>query len=301
MDRNNYPEAAVLALPGIDRHDRSHHEENDSGRQPLRKTMTKGFAVPESTMDQIPLKHFSRKQRRVLGTLLEKAFTTPDQYPLTLKATVAGCNQKSNRDPTTNYDEDAVQQTLEELRELGFVAVLYTEGGRSERYRHYMRHRTKLTEIQLAVMTELMLRGRQQMGELRTRASRMVPIDSLEDLRKEMIPLQELGIIRSNGPLERRGIEVDHNLYAPGENHEPMGVYQEDASPASPSSVSRGAAVAAEPIRRAEPAPSSAGQERVIEGLTQTVAELNERVGQLQEQLTDLKDQVSDLRRQLGA
>src|SRR6185503_2537091 len=71
--------------------------------------------------DLIPLTSFSRKQRRVLGVLLEKAFTVPDQYPMTLKGTTTGCNQKNNRDPISNYDEDDVAETLSELQALGFV------------------------------------------------------------------------------------------------------------------------------------------------------------------------------------
>ena len=130
--------------------------------------------MSDTGTEKIPLTPLSRKQRRVLGVLLEKAFTTPEQYPLTPKAATTGCNQKNNRDPISNYDEETVVQTLDELRERGYVGVLHTESGRTERYRHYLRQRTDLTEPQLAVITELLLRGPQQLGELRTRASRMV-------------------------------------------------------------------------------------------------------------------------------
>ena len=68
------------------------------------------------------VRELTRAQRRVLGVLIEKGFTTPDSYPLTLKAVTAGCNQKSNRDPVTNYSEDAVEDVLDELRQLGLVA-----------------------------------------------------------------------------------------------------------------------------------------------------------------------------------
>ncbi len=252
---------------------------------------SEGTAVPDPTMEQIPLKHLSRKQRRVLGTLLEKAFTTPEQYPLTLKAAIAGCNQKSNREPVTNYDEDAVQQTLEELREIGFVGVVHTESGRTERYRHYLRHRTSLNERQLAIMTELMLRGRQQPGELRTRAGRMVAIDSLEDLRQELQALLDQGLVRANGPLERRGIEVDHNLYAPGENHEALSAYQEESVSARPVAE----------MERREAAPRATVSAPRSEGLETAVAALTEQVSDLRQQLAELKDEVADLRRQLGA
>ncbi|MBI1346216.1 DUF480 domain-containing protein [bacterium] len=239
--------------------------------------------MSDSSPEKIALTQLSRKQRRVLGTLLEKAFTTPDQYPLTLKAAVAGCNQKSNRDPVTNYDEDDVATALEELREIGFVGEVHTEGGRTERYRHYLRHRTDLTEAQMAVMTELMLRGRQQVGELRTRASRMVAIPSLEELRDVLQSLLERGMVRANGSLERRGIEVDHNLYNPGENRETLSELGEE--PAAGSA----------PVRVASAvAPKTSEQD-------DTIAELQSAVSDLRNQVEELKEELAELRRQLGA
>ncbi|HAH43504.1 MAG TPA: DUF480 domain-containing protein, partial [Planctomycetaceae bacterium] len=124
----------------------------------------------DATQEEKELLHItelSRQQRRVIGVLLEKAFTTPDQYPLTLKAVTTGCNQKSNRDPVSNYSESQVYETLDSLREMGLVAVIHSDSGRTERYRHYMRRRFEFTEPQLAILTELWLRGRQTMGELR--------------------------------------------------------------------------------------------------------------------------------------
>ncbi len=165
----------------------------------------------------LDIKELSKPQRRVLGVLLEKAFTTPDQYPLTLKAVTTGCNQKSNRDPISHYSESQVFESLEALRELGIVAVVHSDSGRTERYRHYMRHRFEFTEPQLAILTELWLRGRQTMGELRGRASRMVPIDSLDQLRSEFKGLLDQKQVQSNGSIERRGIEVDHNWYKESE------------------------------------------------------------------------------------
>lgn len=244
--------------------------------------------------EKITLTTLSRKQRRVLGTLLEKAFTTPEQYPLTLKATTAGCNQKSNRDPASNYDEDTVQQTLDELRELGLIGELHTEGGRTSRFRHYMRQRTTLTEPQLAIMTELMLRGRQQLGELRTRASRMVDIDSQEKLRTELLTLQDLGLVRSNGSLERRGAEVDHSLYPPGENREEMAPLSEDSDP-----TPRPTAVSAAPVARsATPSASESGRVAALEA---ELRDLKDEMSQLREQFAALRDVFDDLRKQLGA
>ncbi len=254
--------------------------------------------MTDSSMEQIPLTTLTRKQRRVLGVLLEKAFTTPEQYPLTLKATTTGCNQKNNRDPVSNYDEDGVQITLEELREIGFIGVLHTETGRTERYRHYMRHRTKLSEPQLAIMTELMLRGKQQLGELRTRASRMVPIESQDELRDALQVLAGLGLVRSNGPLDRRGIEVDHTLYPAGENHEALSTYEEEPSAATVS-ASRPTPPVAVPVERASVSVPASEPSR-IHSMGTELATLRDEVRELRERVETLTDTVADLRRQLG-
>jgi uncharacterized protein YceH (UPF0502 family) len=168
-----------------------------------------------------PITSLTKKQRRVLGTLIEKALTVPDSYPLTLNSLLSGCNQKSNRAPLANYDDADIEETVNQLRDLGLVAAVHTEGGRTERYRHYVRRRFTLSEPQIGILTELLLRGRQAMGELRTRASRMTPrgsLDSLEQLRTELQGLLDLKLIQADGPLERRGVEIDHNLYQPQEN-----------------------------------------------------------------------------------
>lgn len=253
--------------------------------------------MTDSTTEQVSLKDMSRKQRRVLGVLLEKAFTVPDQYPLTLKAATTGCNQKNNRDPVSNYDEDDVADTLTELQERGLVGCLHTEGGRTERYRHYMRHKTTLTEQQLAIMTELMLRGKQQLGELRTRASRMVPIDSQEVLRTELQNLMAAGLVRANGPLERRGIEVDHDLYPRNENHEPLAEYR-DEEPESSSSAPVSAA-APQPVRRS-PEPAADTSSPKIAALESTISDLRGELDSIRSDFAELRNQFEDLRRQLG-
>lgn len=242
--------------------------------------------------DKITLTTLTRKQRRVLGTLVEKGLTTPDQYPLTLKATTTGCNQKSNRDPVTEYDEDAVQQTLDQLREMGLVGEVHTEGGRTSRFRHYMRQKTTLSEPQLAIMTELMLRGRQQLGELRTRASRMHEIDSQEKLKAELQLLVEAGLVRTNGPLERRGVEVDHNLYPPGENREELSPLSEADEP-----VSRPAAVSSPRPTVTVPSPDA----NRVAALEAIVGELKDELTELRNQVGELRDALENLRRQLGA
>lgn len=234
------------------------------------------------------LTFLSRPQRRVLGVLLEKAFTTPDVYPLTIKAAVSGCNQKSNRDPVVEYDEDRVEQVLDELREMGLAAVVHTESGRSARYRHYMRHVLTLTEPQLAILTELLLRGRQSLGDLRVRASRMVPIDTLEQLRSELQGLLDLGYVQADGSLDRRGAEVDHNLYPPQENHVRM-VPREDPEPlSSPPSPQREVA--------APPSPGHADLR-----LSEQFHQLQLEHAQLQARVQALENRLATLESALGS
>src|SRR5260370_38307809 len=88
-----------------------------------------------------PITSLSSAQRRVLGTMIEKALTVPESYPLTPKALTTGCNQKSARHPLTNYQEADVEETPGELRELGLGAVVHTETGRTARVRTYVRAR----------------------------------------------------------------------------------------------------------------------------------------------------------------
>ncbi len=228
----------------------------------------------------------SKQQRRVIGVLVEKGLTTPEYYPLTLKALTAGCNQKSNRYPAVHYSEDDVLDVLDELRELGLAAVVHTESGRTERFRHYMRKRFTFTEPQLAIVTELLLRGRQAMGELRARASRMVPIESLDDLRQELHGLMETGFVQSSGPLERRGVEIDHNFYAPSENK------------------SIQADVHSEPTggrleTQRQPAPSPTTQPVAhdsLEPINQRIAELQSVTQQLQFENKQLRDEFDTLK-----
>jgi len=119
-------------------------------------------------------------EARVLGVLIEKAQTTPTQYPITLNALVAGCNQKSNREPILNLDEDQILAALDGLRRKQFVREVHMTGSRVSKFRHVARETLDVQTPELVVLAELMLRGPQTIGELRTRASRMHPLESLE-------------------------------------------------------------------------------------------------------------------------
>lgn len=255
--------------------------------------------VTSETDDWTPVRELTKSQRRVLGVLLEKAFTTAEYYPLTLKATTTGANQKSNRSPVTNYTEDAVFDVLEELRTLGLVSVVHTEGGRAERYRHNMRKRYSFSEPQLAILTELLLRGRQQVGELRSRASRMVPIESLDELRRELKELIEQGYVQASGAVERRGVEVDHNFYAEQEGRrlESLPSAREDETATEQSDERPVATVVSQP---AAPQPASVEFEAELRELRQESAALRAEVESLRSALDLVRDEFADLKRELG-
>ncbi len=117
---------------------------------------------------------------RVLGVLVEKALTTPAQYPLTLNALTTGCNQKNNRHPVVNWDDDRVMDALDGLRGKGLVREAMLSGSRVAKFRHLAREVLHVDTSQLVILTELLLRGPQSIGDIRQNASRMHPIESLE-------------------------------------------------------------------------------------------------------------------------
>ena len=110
---------------------------------------------------------------RVLGSLIEKEITTPDNYPLTVNALVAACNQTSNRDPVLALDEAAVSDSLKELSRRSLVREVHRSDSRAKRYRQSMSESKNLHPAETAVLCVLMLRGAQTTGEIRSRTSRL--------------------------------------------------------------------------------------------------------------------------------
>ncbi|MEZ4425301.1 MAG: DUF480 domain-containing protein [Gemmatimonadota bacterium] len=109
---------------------------------------------------------------RVLGSLIEKELTTPDNYPLTLKALTAACNQTSSRDPVMELDDDTVRRALERLAQRTFARGIHRGDARVKRYRQEIGERLHLHRPELAALSVLMLRGPQTAGEIRTRTGR---------------------------------------------------------------------------------------------------------------------------------
>ncbi|MHB1929279.1 MAG: YceH family protein [Acidimicrobiales bacterium] len=119
------------------------------------------------------------EQLRVLGALVEKEATTPDQYPLTLNALLLACNQSSNRNPVTAYSAGEVGNLIGELRALGLARVVHSSSNRADKYRHVLDEAWGLTRAELAILAVLVLRGPQTVNELRIRTERYPSLDDL--------------------------------------------------------------------------------------------------------------------------
>jgi uncharacterized protein YceH (UPF0502 family) len=118
---------------------------------------------------------------RVLGCLIEKEITTPEYYPLSLNALINACNQKSNRDPEMKLDEDSVRLALRNLTDKGLARNAHAEG-RVPKYEHDVNNALQLSRREVAILCELLVRGPQTPGELRSRAERMYKFESLDDV-----------------------------------------------------------------------------------------------------------------------
>src|ERR1700684_1997660 len=149
-------------------------------------------------------------ETRMLGSLVEKELTTPEYYPLSLNALVNACNQKSNRDPVMNLDEDAVRGALHNLDKKGLAGAADNMVSRVSKYEHRLQEAYNFTRHEIALLAELLLRGPQTPGELRSRADRMHKFDdlgivqsTLQRLMKREPPLVKL-LPRQPGTKEAR-------------------------------------------------------------------------------------------------
>jgi uncharacterized protein YceH (UPF0502 family) len=212
-------------------------------------------------------------ERRILGTLVEKQKTSKsaDTYPLSLNSLTTGCNQKSNRDPVLDLGEDEVEEVVEVLQKKGLVMRL--TGGRVDRFKHELYDRWTRHGAQMAVLAELLLRGPQTKGELRGRAARMDPIETMEALEEVLKPLVERRLVIYLTEPDRRGAILTHGFHPPDEiarlKSQPSASTHSEAS--SP---------------RAE---SSGSMERRLQ-------EAEEEIGKLKEAVAALEAQVLELR-----
>ena len=143
-------------------------------------------------------------EARVIGCLIEKQITTPDQYPLSLNALVNACNQKSNRDPVLELEERIVQQTVDDLSRKHLVVEKSGFGSRVPKYQHRFCNTEygtlKLDPRELAIVCELLVRGPQTPGELRSRAARMAEFTDVSEVEAALTQLSE----REDGPFVTR-------------------------------------------------------------------------------------------------
>ncbi len=142
----------------------------------------------------------------MLGALIEKEITTPEYYPLSLNALVNACNQKSNRDPVVSFDEDTVLEGIDSLRDKRFATIITGAGSRVPKYAHRFSETLNLGRREIAVLCELMLRGPQTIGELRTRTERMHRFDDLSEVESiiERLPEMIVKLPRRPGEKESR-------------------------------------------------------------------------------------------------
>lgn len=244
--------------------------------------------------------------RRVAAVLVEKAKTTPDAYPMSLNALRAGCNQKNNRDPVMEVDEDAVQEALDRLRGVGLVAEVQG-GGRVPRYRHYMYDWLGVDKVEVAVMTELLLRGAQTEGELRGRVARMEPIADLPALRNVLNSLKAKHLVIALSP-EGRGHVVTHNLYPARELERVKSDFQRVHGAELAAAAERVASTVAsvpQPVTAASAPPASTPSEvaelrRAIDGLKQQIAELRDALETVRAQCDAQQRELQELRAALG-
>ncbi len=220
----------------------------------------------------------SPDESRVLGVLVEKAFTTPDQYPLSLNALTSGCNQKNNRDPVLNMTDDQAFDALETLRAKGLVIRIEAgAGSRVHRFRHNAMDTLHVRGGELAILAELLLRGPQTQGELRGRASRMQPMDSLDVVRDMLRALSERPepFVKELPPAPGSRAERYVQLLCP-DLHDVEG----GASPTAPTTQ----------LAAGSPAVSSSLAERVSR-LESEVAQLRETLERLQSTLNPTSSQ----------
>ncbi|MBK7642312.1 MAG: DUF480 domain-containing protein [Planctomycetes bacterium] len=222
-------------------------------------------------------------EARVLGVLIEKELTTPEAYPLTLNALVAGCNQKNNRDPVLELFDGDVYAALQKLVKRTVVGSVHPIGARVEKFRHNAAALYELPPPQLAIMAELLLRGPQQPGELRSRVARMHPIESQQALADALAPLLGNGKVRRLDPL-------------PGSRAER---YVQTIAPAAHPIEVRAMVSAAHAEGAAAPARSGASAVTTV--LMPETAQFVRREDHaaLERRVVELEDQSARLRRQL--
>ncbi|MFZ1084942.1 MAG: DUF480 domain-containing protein [Terracidiphilus sp.] len=233
---------------------------------------------PSDSVPSIPIV-LSATQARVLGALIEKEVTTPEYYPLSLNALINACNQRSNREPVMNLDEEAVRMALHRLDDLKLAGRARSSEGRVAKYEHWLGEAFNFSRAETALVCVLLLRGPQTPGELRGRTERMHTFDELTDvlagLQKLMERTPPLAAVlpRQPGTKESRYM----HLLSGGIESLPA------AFTAAPAYAPREAGQFAEPDSAL-----ISGHEDRIARLEATVAELRQEIAALRAKIDDL-------------
>jgi uncharacterized protein len=224
-------------------------------------------------------------EARVIGCLIEKQITTPDQYPLSLNALVNACNQKSNRDPVMSLDEPTVQRTLDTLSRRHLILERSGFGSRVPKFQQLFcntEHGSlKFSPQELAIVCELLLRGPQTPGELRSRASRMAPFADVSEVEAAL-----------RGLSEREGAALVVQL--PRESGRRESRYRHLFGPESPPEPIAAAIAAPDPAPDSPTGADAAAQATAGETLASRVARLEEAVRELRRELEALKAAGAD-------
>ncbi len=227
----------------------------------------------------------SSAEVRVLGCLLEKQRTTPEQYPLSLNSLRLACNQSTNRDPVVDYDEATIRDALHRLERRKLVR--FASGSRAAKYRHLLEEVLPLEEDERAILTVLLLRRAQTPGELKQRAERMHPFAELAGVHETLDRLIGRELVRR---LDRRPGQKEERyeqLLQGGEEGEAPGNCTAATGDAERSSTNAGGNNAALP----SPAPASSSPnaaESPTSGGTE-LQELRERVERLEREVAELR------------
>jgi uncharacterized protein len=227
----------------------------------------------------------SQEEARVIGSLIEKQLTTPQQYPLSLNALLLACNQSSNRDPVVEYDERTVDHVLSSLKAEGLVSFVYPSHGRSvTRYQQLLAESLDITGPQLALLAVLLLRGPQTSGELRSRTERMCDFEGIAQVDVELEGLSSrpeplvAKMPRRPGQKEERWVQLlaDSPAAVPG----PVPAYGASAYAAPAHGAEMGTADDSE-----TGVDAAGGLAAELAALRAEVAELRATVGELSERV----------------
>jgi uncharacterized protein len=240
-------------------------------------------------------------EQRVFGCLIEKRWTTPDQYPLSVNGLRLACNQATNRDPVTAYDEATIRGAAQRLCRYGLARLASGHTSRSIKYRHLAEEALGLDRQALALLGVLLLRGPQTPGELKGRSDRMAPFDSLTQVDSALSALAERGYVANLG--RRPGQKEDRFMHRLGAQE--SGASSEQAMSTGPAAGAPAAIAAAASDSNGPPAPDANGAAAPDANAPPATADLEARVaaleaetGSLHEELTALREGFDALRAQ---